>query len=121
MKTAFLLGVIGSFGTIIAGAVLVSEGTLDFGTVMAVVTLQMSVSNAMQRLGGSISALTTSMVRASHVFDFMELDMEEQINWFTGEKSGKKSLKVKIAMYSGKVSQSLKYLICNFRTMKMMN
>ena len=38
--TAFLLGVIGSFGTIIAGAVLVSEGTLDFGTVMAVVTLQ---------------------------------------------------------------------------------
>ena len=91
--TAFLLGVIGSFGTIIAGAVLVSEGTLDFGTVMAVVTLQMSVSNAMQRLGGSISALTTSMVRASHVFDFMELDMEEQINGFTGEKSGKKELK----------------------------
>ena len=91
--TAFLLGVIGSFGTIIAGAVLVSEGTLDFGTVMAVVTLQMSVSNAMQRLGGAISALTTSMVRASHVFDFMELDMEEQINWFTGEKSGKKELK----------------------------
>ena len=91
--TAFLLGVIGSFGTIIAGAVLVSEGTLDFGTVMAVVTLQMSVSNAMQRLGGSILALTTSMVRASHVFDFMELDMEEQINWFTGEKSGKKELK----------------------------
>lgn len=91
--TAFLLGVIGSFGTIIAGAVLVSEGTLDFGTVMAVVTLQMSVSNAMQRLGGSISALTTSMVRASHVFDFMELDMEEQINWFTDEKSGKKELK----------------------------
>ena len=91
--TAFLLGVIGSFGTIIAGAVLVSEGTLDFGTVMAVVTLQMSVSTAMQRLGGSISALTTSMVRASHVFDFMELDMEEQINWFTGEESGKKELK----------------------------
>lgn len=83
---------LGSFGTIIAGAVLVSEGTLDFGTVMAVVTLQMSVSNAMQRLGGSISALTTSMVRASHVFDFMELDMEEQINWFTGEKSGKRFL-----------------------------
>lgn len=91
--TAFLLGVIGSFGTIIAGAVLVSEGILDFGTVMAVVTLQMSVSNAMQRLGGSISALTTSIVRASHVFDFMELDMEEQINWLTSEKSRKRKLK----------------------------
>lgn len=92
---AFLLGVIGSFGTIIAGAVLVSEGTLDFGTVMAVVTLQMSVSNAMQRLGSSISALTTSIVRASHVFDFMELDMEEQINWLTGEKPGKEEFKGK--------------------------
>lgn len=86
---AFLLGVIGSFGTIIAGTVLVSEGILDFGTVMAVVTLQMSVSNSMQRLGGSISALTTSIVRASHVFDFMELDMEEQIHWLTGENPGK--------------------------------
>ena len=92
---AFLLGVIGSFGTIIAGTVLVSEGTLDFGTVMAVVTLQMSVSNAMQRLGSSISALTTSIVRASHVFDFMELDMEEQINWLTGEKPGKEEFKGK--------------------------
>ncbi len=90
---AFLLGVIGSFGTIIAGTVLVSEGMLDFGTVMAVVTLQMSVSNAMQRLGGSISALTTSIVRASHVFDFMELDMEEQINWLTGENPGKEAFK----------------------------
>jgi len=90
---AFLLGVIGSFGTIIAGTVLVSEGTLDFGTVMAVVTLQMSISNAMQRLGGSISALTTSIVRASHVFDFMELDMEEQINRSTGENPGKEVFK----------------------------
>lgn len=90
---AFLLGVIGSFGTIIAGTVLVSEGTLDFGTVMAVVTLQMSISNAMQRLGGSISALTTSIVRASHVFDFMELDMEEQINRLTGENPGKEVFK----------------------------
>ncbi|MFQ9074185.1 MAG: hypothetical protein ACLR5J_00705 [Lachnospiraceae bacterium] len=35
--------------------------------------------------------MTTSMVRASHVFDFMELDMEEQINWFTDEKSGKRA------------------------------
>ena len=90
---AFLLGVIGSFGTIIAGTVLVSEGTLDFGTVMAVVTLQMSISNAMQRLGGSISALTTSIVRASHVFDFMELDMEEQINRLTGENPVKEVFK----------------------------
>lgn len=83
---AFLMGIIGSFGTIIVGVLFVSEGKLDYGTVMAVVTLQMSVSNAMQRLGGSISALTTSLVRASHVFDFMESDMEEQITWFNARK-----------------------------------
>ena len=52
---------------------------------MAVVTLQMGVSNAMQRLGSSIAALTTSLVRAGHVFDFMESEMEEEITWFTAE------------------------------------
>ena len=41
------------------------------------------VSNAMQRLGDSIAALTTSLVRAGQVFDFMESEMEEEITWFT--------------------------------------
>lgn len=82
---AFLLGIIGSFGTIIVGVWLVSEGRVDYGTLMAVVTLQMGVSNAMQRLGSSIAALTTSLVRAGHVFDFMESEMEEEITWFTAE------------------------------------
>lgn len=36
----------------------------------------------MQRLGSSIAALTTSLVRAGHVFDFMESEMEEEITWF---------------------------------------
>ena len=80
---AFLLGIIGSFGTIIVGVWLVSEGRVDYGTLMAVVTLQMGVSNTMQRLGSSIAALTTSLVRAGHVFDFMESEMEEEITWFT--------------------------------------
>ena len=65
------------------GVWLVSEGRVDYGTLMAVVTLQMGVSNAMQRLGSSIAALTTSLVRAGHVFDFMESEMEEEITWFT--------------------------------------
>ncbi len=82
---AFLLGIIGSFGTIIVGVWLVSEGRVDYGTLMAVVTLQMGVSNAMQRLGSSIAALTTSLVRAGHVFDFMESEMVEEITWFTTE------------------------------------
>ena len=47
-------------------------------------------SNAMQRLGSSIAALTTSLVRAGHVFDFMESEMEEEITWFTAENGLKR-------------------------------
>ena len=53
---AFLLGIIGSFGTIIVGALLVADGKLNFGIVMAVVTLQMSMSSSMQRFGSSLAA-----------------------------------------------------------------
>lgn len=80
---AFLLGIIGSFGTIIVGALLVADGKLNFGIVMAVVTLQMSMSSAMQRLGSSLAVFTTSVVRAGHVFDFLELEQEECVGWNT--------------------------------------
>ena len=80
---AFLLGIIGSFGTIIVGALLVADGKLNFGIVMAVVTLQMSMSSAMQRLGSSLAAFSTSVVRAGNVFDFLELEQEECVGWNT--------------------------------------
>ena len=80
---AFLLGIIGSFGTIIVGALLVADGKLNFGIVMAVVTLQMSMSSAMQRFGSSLAVFTTSVVRAGHVFDFLELEQEECVDWNT--------------------------------------
>lgn len=74
----FLLGILGSFGTIAAGIMLVSEGRLDYGTVMAVVTLQMGVGNTMQRLGSSLATFSTSLVKAGRVFDFLELTCEEE-------------------------------------------
>ncbi len=74
----FLLGILGSFGTIAAGIFLVSEGKLDYGTVMAVVSLQMSVGNTMQRMGSSLAAFSTSLVKAGRVFDFLELNCEEK-------------------------------------------
>lgn len=76
---SFLLGILGSFGTIIAGAYLVSLGMLDYGTVMAVVTLQISLSGTMQRLGSSITTFNNSLVKASRVFDFLELECEESL------------------------------------------
>jgi ABC-type bacteriocin/lantibiotic exporter with double-glycine peptidase domain len=89
---AFLLGIIGSFGTIIVGALLVADGKLNFGIVMAVVTLQMSMSSSMQRFGSSLAAFSTSVVRAGHVFDFLELEQEECVGWNTQTQVGTEDL-----------------------------
>lgn len=75
---SFLLGILGNFGTIIAGAVFVANGRLDYGTVMAVVSLQMNVSSMVQRLGNSMTTLSASLVKAGRVFDFLELECEEE-------------------------------------------
>lgn len=75
---SFLFGIMGSFGTIICGTYLVFHGEMDYGTVMAVVTLQISLSNTMQRLGSSIAIFMNSLVKAGRVFDFLELTCEEK-------------------------------------------
>lgn len=75
---SFLLGILGSFGIIAAGTYLAAKNQIDYGTVMAIVTLQMSLSNNMQEMGASVSAFTTSLVKAKRVFDFFELECEEQ-------------------------------------------
>ena len=75
---SFLLGILGNFGTIIVGALFVANGRLDYETVMAVVSLQMNVSSMMQRLGNSMTTLSTSLVKAGRVFDFLEQECEEE-------------------------------------------
>ena len=74
---SFFLGILASFGTIGAGAFLVARGRLDYGTVMAIVSLQMGVSSMMQSLGSALTTFSSSLVRAGRVFDFLELDCEE--------------------------------------------
>ena len=74
---SFLLGILGNFGTMIAGAVFVSQGRMDYGTVMAVVSLQMSVSGMVQRFGSSLTTFSASLVKAARVFDFLEEGVEE--------------------------------------------
>lgn len=75
---SFLIGMLGNFGTIIAGIYLVTKGKMDYGTVMGVVTLQMSVSNMFQNLGGALANFTASVAEAQRVFDFLELDELEE-------------------------------------------
>lgn len=73
----FLIGMLGNIGTIIVGVFLVLRGELDYGTVMAIVTLQMSVSAMFQYMGGALADYTASLAEAQRVFDFLELDEVE--------------------------------------------
>lgn len=73
----FLLGIFASFGTIGVGAYLVSRGKLDYGTVMAIVSLQMGVSTMVQSFGSALTTFSASLVKAKRVFDFLEMDCEE--------------------------------------------
>ena len=74
---AFFLGILASFGTIGVGAYLVALGQLDYGTVMAIVSLQMGVSTLVQSFGSALSTFSASLVKAGRVFDFLEMDCEE--------------------------------------------
>ncbi len=74
---SFFLGILASFGTIGVGAFLVARGRLDYGTVMAIVSLQMGVSSMVQSFGSALTTFSSSLVRAGRVFDFLELDCEE--------------------------------------------
>lgn len=94
---SFLLGIVGSFGTITVGAYLVSEKKMDYGTVMAVVTLQITLSGTMQRLGSSVAAFTNSLVKAGRVFDFLELACEEE---YAGEEVADKAHETSININS---------------------
>ncbi len=73
----FFLGILASFGTIGVGAYLVSCGKLDYGTVMAIVSLQMGVSTMIQGFGSALTTFSASLVKAGKVFDFLEMDCEE--------------------------------------------
>lgn len=79
----FLLGILASFGTMGVGVCLVSAGKLDYGTVMAVVSLQMGVSTLVQSFGSALTTLSASLVKAGRVFDFLELDCEEDLEYDT--------------------------------------
>ncbi len=81
---SFLLGILGSFGTILVGAFFVAQGKEDYGTVMAVVSLQMSVSVMVQKFGSSMATFSSSLVKAGRVFDFLEQKGEE--DWTVTEE-----------------------------------
>lgn len=74
---SFFLGILASFGTISVGAFLVVRGKIDYGTIMAIVSLQMGVRSMVQSFGSAWTTFSSSLVKAGRVFDFLELDCEE--------------------------------------------
>lgn len=104
---SFLTGMIGSFGTIAVGIYLVSKGMVDYGTIMAIVTLQLSLCGTLQRFGGAVSYLTRLFTCAKRVDEFMGIPMEKGISTdgerdtnyikdYSNEKENKKPLKVHV-------------------------
>jgi len=77
---SYLLGILASFGTIGVGTYMVTCELMDYGTVMAIVSLQMGVSTLIQSFGSALTIFSASLVKAGRVFDFLELDCEEVQN-----------------------------------------
>lgn len=74
---SFFLGILASFGTISAGTFLAARGKIDYGTIMAIVSLQIEISTMVQSFGSALTTFSSYLVRAGRVFDFLELDCEE--------------------------------------------
>lgn len=68
----FVTGMLANFGTIAVGVYLVMKNEIDYGTVMAVVALQMAVSGSLQYIGMAFAGLQAALATAKRVFDFLE-------------------------------------------------
>ena len=80
---SFLAGMLGSFGTIAVGIWLVMKGEINYGTIMAIVTLQMSISVRFQNFGTAMARFVSLMAGAERVIEFLEQTEDE--DWTTGK------------------------------------
>jgi ABC-type multidrug transport system fused ATPase/permease subunit len=74
---ASLCGILGNLGTIIIGVWFVALGRIELGTVMAIVSLQISVGNMIQRLSWAIARLNMSVIKSERIFEFLDIPVEE--------------------------------------------
>jgi ABC-type multidrug transport system fused ATPase/permease subunit len=70
---------ISTVGVMMVGAFMVSKGITDYGTIMAVITLQSSASYMFTGLGKSLSDLQTSMSYAARVYEVLETPTETEL------------------------------------------
>lgn len=75
----FGLSVISNIGIIILGLVFVINGYDDYGTVMAVITLQFNLNEVFFGFGRTMSRLQISMAYAARIFEVFNESLEEEI------------------------------------------
>lgn len=75
-STNYLLSMLNFAGLISVGAFLVLGNKADFGTLTALVMLQLNVSNAFLNLGRFVPMLQASLAGAARVFEVLDADKE---------------------------------------------
>lgn len=72
----FLIATISSIGTILVGIIMVWHKMLDYGTVMAIVSLQVTVSNVFRYIGNAFSSFMSSITRYERIEQFLAMQVE---------------------------------------------
>lgn len=73
----FALNVLSNIGIIIVGVFFVQKGYTDYGTIMAIITLQFSLSEIVLYFGTNLSRLQVSLVCAERVFEIFDIPKEK--------------------------------------------
>ena len=98
LSGTFYLGVLG------AGAAMVSQGIIDMGTVVAIFTLRLGVSDLFTKFGSSLTSLQKSMAGVNRVFEVIdqrEEDLDQNIYIFNTElKADRNILNIKDLEFS---------------------
>lgn len=76
----FGLSVISNIGIIILGLVFVIKGYNDYGTVMAVITLQFNLNEVFFGFGRTMSKLQISMANAARIFEVFSEPVEKEMS-----------------------------------------
>jgi ATP-binding cassette, subfamily B, bacterial len=85
----YLLSTFSLIGVFIVGAFMTARGTIDFGTVIAIVTLQNGVAFLFINFGNFFSSLQGSLAGAARVFEILDEKLEPQVYSVEGAMQSK--------------------------------
>jgi ABC-type multidrug transport system fused ATPase/permease subunit len=74
--TNYLFGILSMLGIYLLGGFMVAKGRLDFGTVVAIVTLQKGINFMFSNFGNFFAQLQSSLAGASRIFEILDQRVE---------------------------------------------